>query len=145
MEPANLRRQLVRTSEFSLNELLKIISSKYKLRILWDLQHGPLRFGEVRKRLSLGTADKKGISPRVLGRELKSLAGLGLVHRRAYDSVPPKVEYRLTALGRTLVPIISAMVEWGARHPCAAFTLQKETATSTAAGCEHSRETFSNR
>jgi len=59
----------------------------------------------------------KEIAPRVLSRELRSLTSLGLVHRRPYNVVPPRVEYRLTALGRTLLPVIADLLEWGKRHP----------------------------
>lgn len=104
-------------AKFSANGLPEIIRAKYKLRILWNLQDGPMRFGEIRKRLSLGAVNGKVIAPRVLSRELKSLAELGMVHRKAYNVIPPRVEYRLTALGRSLLPIISKILEWGARHP----------------------------
>jgi len=97
--------------------LPEIIRSKYKLKILWDLQHGSRRFGEIRKGLSRGAAEAKEVAPRVLSRELKCLVELGLLHRKAYEVVPPKVEYRLTALGRSLLPVISKIVEWGTRHP----------------------------
>jgi len=97
--------------------LPEIIRGKYKLRILWDLQQGARRFGEIRKRLNLGVTDPKEVAPRVLSRELRSLAELGLVHRRAYEAIPPRVEYRLTPLGRSLLPVISKILEWGTRHP----------------------------
>jgi DNA-binding HxlR family transcriptional regulator len=53
------------------------------------------------------------VTPRVLSRELKELQLRGLIHRRQYDVVPPKVEYSLTELGRGLVPILEAIVDWG--------------------------------
>ncbi len=95
----------------------EILRSKYKLRILWDLQHGPSRFGELRKRLSLKAANAREVAPRVLSRELKSLVALGLVRRKAHNIIPPRVEYRLTALGRSLLNVIAKIVEWGNRHP----------------------------
>jgi DNA-binding HxlR family transcriptional regulator len=93
----------------------QIINGKYKLRILWDLQHGPRRYGEIRKGLA-GTTGPKDITPRVLSRELKALAAMGLLTRKAYQVVPPKVEYALTAEARTLVPVIAVMHKWGVEH-----------------------------
>jgi DNA-binding HxlR family transcriptional regulator len=91
----------------------KIISGKYKLRILWDLQKGPRRYGEIRQGLLRGNAGSKDMAPRVLSRELKALAALGMIERRDYQVVPPKVEYRLTSEGRSLRPVISVMHKWG--------------------------------
>ena len=116
MGSTNLRPKPQRRRAFPEHGLQQIMRGKHRLRILWDLQYGPRRFGELRKALSLGTLGTKEIAPRVLGRELKSLANLGLVHRRAYSVVPPRVEYRLTTLGRTLLPILSKMVDWGTKH-----------------------------
>jgi DNA-binding HxlR family transcriptional regulator len=56
------------------------------------------------------------IAPRVLSRELKALATAGLIDRRDYGTVPPKVDYRLTPMGRSFVPIIDSIRKWGARH-----------------------------
>jgi DNA-binding HxlR family transcriptional regulator len=94
----------------------KMIAGKYKLRILWDLQNGPLRFGEIRSGLLRGLEGTPEIAPRVLSRELKALASSGLVARKDYGVVPPKVEYRLTPIGRSFIPVISEIRKWGARH-----------------------------
>src|SRR6202171_4847705 len=94
----------------------KMISGKYKLRIVWDLQDGPLRYGEIRSGLLRGTQGSGEIAPRVLSRELKALTESGLVDRKDYGVVPPKVEYRLTPKGRSFVPLIAAIRTWGARH-----------------------------
>ena len=56
------------------------------------------------------------IAPRVLSRELKALAQFALIQRKDYGTVPPKVEYRLTAVGRSFVPVIDAIRKWGHRH-----------------------------
>jgi DNA-binding HxlR family transcriptional regulator/tetratricopeptide (TPR) repeat protein len=95
----------------------EIIRAKHKLRILWDLQHGSSRFGEIRRRLHLEGADTKLVAARVLSRELKSLVELRFVHRKAYNEIPPRVEYRLTSLGRSLLPVIAKILDWGTRHP----------------------------
>jgi DNA-binding HxlR family transcriptional regulator len=94
----------------------KMISGKYKVRILWDLKDGARRYGEIRTGLLRGAADSPEISPRVLSRELKALAQAGLVARKDYGTVPPKVEYRLTRSGQSFIPIIAAIRKWGAHH-----------------------------
>jgi DNA-binding HxlR family transcriptional regulator len=94
----------------------KLISGKYKVRILWDLQGGPLRYSEIRRGLLRGAAGTPEIAPRVLSRELKALTQAGLIDRKDYGVVPPKVEYRLTRVGRSFVPIVAAIRRWGARH-----------------------------
>ena len=94
----------------------KLISGKYKLRILWDLQEGPRRYGEIRSGLLRGAAGSAPIAPRVLSRELKALTASGLIDRKDYGEVPPKVEYQLTRKGKSFVPVIAAIRDWGARH-----------------------------
>lgn len=94
----------------------KMISGKYKLRIVWDLKDGPLRYGEIRSGLLRGLGGSQEIAPRVLSRELKALAQTGLIDRKDYGVVPPKVEYRLTQKGRSFVPVIDAIRKWGTRH-----------------------------
>ena len=94
----------------------KMISGKYKLRIMWDLKGGPLRYGEIRTGLLRGAAGTQEIAPRVLSRELKALTQSGLIDRKDYGVVPPKVEYRLTRRGRSFIPVISAIRKWGLRH-----------------------------
>ncbi len=94
----------------------KMIGGKYQLRIVWDLKDGPLRYGEIRSGLLRGAIGTQEIAPRVLSRELKALALAGLIDRRDYGVVPPKVEYRLTRKGKSFVPVIAAIKDWGARH-----------------------------
>jgi DNA-binding HxlR family transcriptional regulator len=94
----------------------RMISGKYKLRILWDLKDGPLRYGEIRSGLLRGAAGTPAIAPRVLSRELKALGQSGLVFRKDFGVVPPKVEYRLTPRGQSFIPIIAAIRKWGSRN-----------------------------
>jgi DNA-binding HxlR family transcriptional regulator len=94
----------------------QLISGKYKLRILWDLKDGPLRYGEIRTGLLRGAGGTQEIAPRVLSRELKALALAELIDRRDYGVVPPKVEYRLTRKGQSFIPVIAAIRAWGTRH-----------------------------
>ena len=106
----------------------KLISGKYKLRIVWDLKDGPRRYGEIRTGLLRGMDGSSEIAPRVLSRELKALAESGLIDRKDYGVVPPKVEYRLTRKGKSFVPIIAAIRNWGARHLAEANTIEMAAA-----------------
>jgi len=94
----------------------KLISGKYKLRIVWDLKDGPRRYGEIRSGLLRGASGSAEITPRVLSRELKALAASGLIDRKDFGEVPPKVEYRLTRKGKSFVPVVAAIREWGERN-----------------------------
>ncbi len=85
---------------------------KYKMRILWELIKGPRRYGELR-RSAVIAGQGKPVTPRILSRELKELAKRGLIHRKQYPVVPPKVEYSLTALGKSIIPVIKQIVKWG--------------------------------
>lgn len=85
---------------------VNIIGSKWKLLILRDLLSGTRRFGELRKSL-------EGNSQRVLTQSLRDLEADGIVSRKVYAEVPPRVEYSLNETGETLRPVIAAMAEWG--------------------------------
>ena len=113
-----MAKALTRAHRCPVAAFQKLISGKYKLRILWDLQDGPRRYSEIRSGLLRGV-DATGvreIAPRVLSRELKALALSGLIDRKDFGVVPPKVEYRLTRKGHSFIPVIAAIREWGARH-----------------------------
>jgi DNA-binding HxlR family transcriptional regulator len=94
----------------------QMINGKYKLRIIWSLQQGPRRYGEIKKGLLRDISGNQEIAPRVLSRELKTLAAFGLIERTDYQVVPPKVEYTLTPVGQRLLPIIAQMVEFGKQY-----------------------------
>ena len=85
---------------------LMLIGSKWKVLILRDLMPGTKRFGELRR--SIGHVTQK-----VLTAQLRDMEACGLVNRRVYAEVPPRVEYSLTELGRSLRPILDAMWAWG--------------------------------
>ena len=82
-----------------------ILSGKWKPLILWQLVNSTLRFGELRKNL-------EGISPRILSRELRELEQHGIISRREFPSVPPKVEYQLTKIGEEIKPALDALCTW---------------------------------
>lgn len=95
-----------------MNAFSMAAGGKYKMRILWELKKGPRRYGELR-RSAIVAARGAPVTPRVLSRELKELNSRGLIHRKQYPVVPPKVEYRLTALGKSLIPVVRQVVKWG--------------------------------
>ena len=84
----------------------EIISGKWTLLLIRDLADGRSRFCELERSL-------EGISPRTLSLRLRALEAEGVVERRTYPEVPPRVEYRLTAKGRALVPLIEQMRTYG--------------------------------
>src|SRR5258705_2602027 len=102
----------------------KMISGKYKLRIVWDLKDGPRRYGEIRTGLLRGSDGSSEIEAPVSSRQLKALTESGLIDRRDYRVVAPKVEYRLTRKGKSFVPVIAAIRNWGARHLAASDTVE---------------------
>lgn len=85
---------------------LTLISDKWKVLILRDLMPGTKRFGELKK--SIGTVTQK-----VLTAQLRQMEASGLLTRTVYAEVPPRVEYTLTDLGRSLRPVLDAMEAWG--------------------------------
>ena len=88
---------------------LTLISDKWKVLILRDLLTGTKRFGELRK--SIGHVTQK-----VLTAQLRQMEASGLLTRKVYAEVPPRVEYTLTDLGYSLKPIMDAMWEWGENY-----------------------------
>src|SRR5262245_31226513 len=94
----------------------EMINGKYKLRIIWSLQEGPRRYGEIKKGLLRDSSGSQEIAPRVLSRELKTLTAFGLIQRHDYQVVPPKVEYTLTPVGQPMLPIIAQMIAFGRQH-----------------------------
>ena len=85
---------------------LTLISDRWKVLILRDLLPGTKRFGELKR--SVGS-----VSQKVLTAQLREMEASGLLTRTVYPEVPPRVEYTLTELGRSLKPILDAMQDWG--------------------------------
>lgn len=88
---------------------LDLIGGKYKALILWYLADGRRRFSELRKMIS-------GATPKMLTQQLRELEAQDLIHREVFPVVPPKVEYSLTETGRSLMPILTAMRDWGTEY-----------------------------
>ena len=88
---------------------LDLIGGKYKALILWHLSEGKLRFSQLRRLVH-------GATPKMLTQQLRELEANDLVLREVYPVIPPKVEYSLTELGKSLLPILVAMRDWGAEY-----------------------------
>ena len=89
---------------------LSLINGKYKMTILYTLmEFGTVRFNELQKYIG-------SISYKTLSATLKELEADRLVHREEYPQIPPKVEYSLTRRGKSLIPILDGMCEWGEKN-----------------------------
>lgn len=105
---------------------LSLIDDRWKVFILRDLMDGTKRFGELKK--SIGNVTQK-----VLTANLRSMEESGLVNRRVYAQVPPKVEYTLTETGYSLKSVLAAMEQWGCDY-------KKKTAAVKTPETDHGRE-----
>ncbi|HBG1589746.1 winged helix-turn-helix transcriptional regulator [Clostridioides difficile] len=88
---------------------LALIGGKYKTLILWHLKDTILRFNELRKLIPKAT-------PKMLTQQLRELESDGLIIRVVYPVVPPKVEYSLSDFGKSIVPILDSMCDWGSDY-----------------------------
>ena len=88
---------------------LELIAGKYKALILWQLVDRTLRYSELQKLIQQAT-------PKMLTRQLRELEADGFIVRTVYPVVPPKVEYSLSEFGRSILPILEAMYDWGAQY-----------------------------
>jgi DNA-binding HxlR family transcriptional regulator len=88
---------------------LKVIGGRWKVLIIRELLSEIKRFGELQRSLP-------GITQKMLTQQLRELEEDGIIHREVYAQIPPKVEYSLTPLGKSLQPILYAMHEWAVKH-----------------------------
>ena len=88
---------------------LDMIGGKYKALILWHLSESTLRFSELRKLIS-------GATPKMLTQQLRELESNALIRREVFPVIPPKVEYSLTDLGKSVLPVLITMRDWGAGY-----------------------------
>jgi len=94
------------------NYTMSLIQGKYKMFILYTLmEFGIVRFNEMQKYIG-------SITYKTLSSTLKQLEADGLIHRKEYPQIPPKVEYSLTERGRSLIPILDQMCDWGDKNRC---------------------------
>ncbi|MBH5320292.1 helix-turn-helix transcriptional regulator [Paenibacillus sp. GSMTC-2017] len=89
--------------------VVKLIEGKWKLHILYHLTNGPTRSGELQRLVT-------GITRKMLTEQLRELERDGLVARKAYDQVPPKVEYSLTEYGQSLKEVLKGLYDWGDKY-----------------------------
>ncbi len=87
----------------------RVLTGKWKVAIVWHLSFGVKRFAEIRNLLT-------GVSEKVLTAQLRQLEKDGVLRRNVTHSVPPRVEYQLTAAGVELIPIMQTMCDWGSKH-----------------------------
>lgn len=88
---------------------INILSGRWKLSILWHLMRGTLRFNELQRLLP-------GITQKTLTQQLRELEQDGILLRKIYPEVPPRVEYNLTELGESIKPILNSMCQWGKEY-----------------------------
>lgn len=109
-EEKGLSRLFSKTFNCEKELTLTIIGGKWKMLIMWHLgKEGTKRFGELKSMMP-------GITQRMLVSQLRELEEDQIVHRKVYPVVPPKVEYSLTEHGRSLMPILQSMDEWGKNY-----------------------------
>ncbi len=88
---------------------LKVLGGRWKIYVLYFLFEGPKRLSELRRNMP-------GVSQKVLVQQLREMETHGIVHRKVFAEVPPRVEYSLTKLGTSLKPIVGSLCEWGRKH-----------------------------
>jgi DNA-binding HxlR family transcriptional regulator len=89
--------------------VLDVLANKWAYLVICTLRSDSVRFGELARRV-------EGVTPKMLTQTLRVLERDGLVQREIYPVIPPRVEYRLTALGRELVGLLDAILRWSERH-----------------------------
>ncbi len=95
-----------------MSKLQSVIGGKWKILILWYITFYKVqRFGELMRRLD-------GITQSTLTRQLRELENDGFIHREIYKEIPPKVEYTLTELGESFVPVLQTMMVWSEKYLC---------------------------
>jgi DNA-binding HxlR family transcriptional regulator len=88
---------------------LEIVGGKWKMPIIWRLKDNPMRYGELKRSLNK-------ITHKMLTQQLRELEQYEILARKVYTEVPPKVEYSLTLLGESVIPVIDLLREWGEQY-----------------------------
>lgn len=88
---------------------MSLISGKYKTLILWYLMDHPLHYMELQRQITKAT-------PKMLSQQLRDLESCGIIHREVIPEKPPKTLYSLTSLGKSMIPILNAMCQWGSSY-----------------------------
>lgn len=110
-EQAGAERMLFREKEYrcGIDVTLAVVGGKWKASVLWHLAGRTMRFSELQRQFP-------GTTRKMLTQQLRELEADGLVLREVYQQVPPKVEYSLTARGRSIQPILELMCDWGREY-----------------------------
>lgn len=110
IRPCALRRCGAKEYQCTVELALQVIGGKWKPLILWRLgAEGVLRFGQLRRSMP-------AITQKMLTQQLRELEADGLLLRTVHAEVPPRVEYRLTAMGQTIMPLLEALCQWGHQY-----------------------------
>ena len=123
------RRNFPRRPACAVEATLDLIDGKWKGVILFHLQTGTQRFGELRRRMP-------GITQRMLTKQLRALEDDHLVIRKVYAEVPPRVEYTLSEIGESLRPVIETLRQWGEGHQARSSAAAPETTNALQCAAE---------
>lgn len=106
-------RPLARTEqaeECPVSRFLRVVGGKWKLLLIFHIANGTNRFGALQRAVP-------GISKQMLTTQLRELEADGVLHREIFPVIPPRVEYTLTDLGQSLLPVVDVVRDWGTAHP----------------------------
>lgn len=88
---------------------IEIIGGKWKMPLVWSLKDGPKRYGELKRHLN-------NITHKMLTQQLRELEESEIISRKVFQEIPPKVEYNLTLLGKSVIPVIDLISDWGEEY-----------------------------
>ncbi|AJA49573.1 transcriptional regulator, HxlR family [Clostridium pasteurianum DSM 525 = ATCC 6013] len=97
------------TANCPIDLTINILSGKWKIAILWNLSKGAVRFNELKRMLP-------GITHKILTMQLRELERDKMIYRKVYNEIPPKVEYGLTEVGKSIRPVLKSMCDWGKEY-----------------------------
>ena len=98
----------IKVNESPTTAAIKIIGGKWKLCILWQLSQEKMRFGELQRAVG-------DITQQMLSKQLKEMSNDNLIKRKVYEVIPPKVEYSLTAFGKSGIPVLTELCNWASK------------------------------
>src|SRR5262245_23185458 len=104
-----MKRQTNSAASCPAEEAMEVFGGKWRVGIIHHLADRPLRFNELRRKLP-------GITQKMLTQQLRHLQRFGVIERRQFAEIPPRVEYSLTEIGKTLVPLLAQISKWSETH-----------------------------
>ena len=111
---------------------MSLISGKWKGLILWHLRDGTVRFNQLQQELG-------GVSPKMLTKQLRELERDGMIERKVYPEIPPRVEYGLTPMSRSFLSVLEAMGDWGKKNLGHMLICQEPSASERTMGIRAER------